>query len=211
MDMNPISKGDDAPDFNLIDLQGKPFSLHQFTVESNKNILLVFLRHLGWLPWREHVQALHANISAFDSLDTKIVLISFVGGSGALSWRNETGLPEDLYPFLLDEGLEVYHAYGLVQGSHEQIWSLKSRAYYLWKKLKGEKLYQIDGDPYQLGGDFIIDKRGKCIMAYRSIGPTDRPTVHSILNCLTQADIQWLELQLKWKYYLKVQMGNIWI
>lgn len=39
-------------------------------------------------------------------------------------------------------------------------------------------------DVYQLGGDFLFDRAGRIVYAYRSQDATDRPTVREILQSL---------------------------
>lgn len=41
-----IAVGDRAPEISLVNFEGKLFSLEE-TLQEDKNILLVFLRHLG--------------------------------------------------------------------------------------------------------------------------------------------------------------------
>ena len=36
-------------------------------------------------------------------------------------------------------------------------------------------------DALQLGGDFLVDRDGGILWAYRSVDPTDRPTVEQLL------------------------------
>lgn len=54
------------------------------------------------------------------------------------------------------------------------------------QKVKLVPMYE-DDDPYQLGGDFIIDRCGMVIMAHPSTNPVDRPSVDKILTTLDQS------------------------
>ena len=54
------------------------------------------------------------------------------------------------------------------------------------QKVKLVPMYE-DDDPYQLGGDFIIDRSGMVIMAHPSTNPVDRPSVDKILTTLDQS------------------------
>ena len=40
---------------------------------------------------------------------------------------------------------------------------------------------------FQLGGDFVIDARGRLAYAYRSAEPTDRPAVAELLKAIRAA------------------------
>lgn len=56
--------------------------------------------------------------------------------------------------------------------------------FYLLRKLGGHELHPVNGDPNQLGGDFLFDKSGALRLAHRSQGPTDRPTVEQIKHAM---------------------------
>jgi hypothetical protein len=42
-------------------------------------------------------------------------------------------------------------------------------------------------DVLQLGGDFVLDGQGRLVFAYRSIEPTDRPSVEMLVQALRGA------------------------
>jgi hypothetical protein len=42
-------------------------------------------------------------------------------------------------------------------------------------------------DVLQLGGDFVLDGRGRVVYAYRSAEPTDRPSVQELLRAVRAA------------------------
>jgi len=77
--------------------------------------------------------------------------------------------------------------YGL-KISRAASWNPGTLIWYQIQKMKGEKLYQIDGDPNQLGGDFIIDYRGRCVLPHRSKIPNDRPSIEIILRNLEKIE-----------------------
>jgi len=130
------------------------------------------------------VAELHRNSA---ELNIDVILISFVGAPSAHRWRNEVGVPQEKYPFLLDLDRKLYRLFGL-RSDEQAVWSLSVRFWYLVQKLRGKHLYQIDGDPNQLGGDFLIDSNAVCKMAYRSKDPIDRPTVSQILQVLNNQE-----------------------
>jgi len=195
---NPLfEEGSIAPDWTLPELKTQElFQLSQLTQGNKKNVVLVFLRHLGWLPWREHVQQLHERKAELDILNARVLLISFVAGPNAHIWRDQVGIREEDYPFLLDMDRKLFHGYGMYSNEKE-VWSLKVRFWYLIQKLRGKTLYEINGDPNQLGGDFVINSNGVCLMAFRSPNPISRPSVDSIIACLAKdqniKDIQTLQ------------------
>ena len=44
----------------------------------------------------------------FDRFGCAVLLVSFVGDEGAKKWREEIGVEEARYPFLLDEDRRLY-------------------------------------------------------------------------------------------------------
>ncbi|MBX7233151.1 MAG: hypothetical protein K1X65_02130 [Caldilineales bacterium] len=52
--------------------------------------------------------------------------------------------------------------------------------------LAGQKLRRIQGDPHQLGGDFVLDATGVLRLAHTSKDPLDRPAVETLLAVLEQ-------------------------
>ena len=87
------------------------------------------------------------------------------------------------FPLLLDTDRRVYRAYGLGR-SVVNSWHTKMILTYLGLVLKGRKLRPIQGDPNQLGGDFIVDRHGILRFAHPSENPTDRPSVQELLQAL---------------------------
>ena len=84
---------------------------------------------------------------------------------------------------LLDKDREVYTAFGL-KISLSKVWMINSLVYYADQKLAGKKLIAVldDDDPHQLGGDFIVNSKGKLVMVYPSKDFADRPTIEYLLN-----------------------------
>ena len=87
---------------------------------------------------------------------------------------------ESPFPLLLDSDNATYRGYGL-QRSVSRVLSPKMFWHYFVLLLRGRKLRPIQGDPYQLGGDFIVDPRGVVRYAYPSRDPSDRPSIQDLL------------------------------
>ena len=119
-----------------------------------------------------------------ERLHTQTVVISFSDEFWAQGWLEDTQSP---FPLLLDPEREVYKAYGL-QRSVWRSWSPRTLWYYYKKKKAGVKLHEIQGDPNQLGGDFIVDREGIVRLNYLSRNPTDRPAVERLLNVLRECE-----------------------
>ncbi len=119
-----------------------------------------------------------------EQLNTRVLVISFSDEYWARGWLEETQSP---FPLLLDPERSVYRAYGL-ERSVLRSWSPKVLWYYLRKKLAGEQLHDIQGDPHQLGGDFIVGANGIIRLIYLSRDPTDRPSVEMLLETLQRIE-----------------------
>lgn len=114
------------------------------------------------------------------TLKTQVVVISFGSTFGAQAWLEET---EARFTLLLDPSRAAYAAYGL-EYSLTRSWSAKVWLAYARLMLSGRKWRGIQGDSGQLGGDFIVDSSGVVRFAYRSLDPTDRPSISQLLAAL---------------------------
>lgn len=129
----------------------------------------------------------------FDRLDAQVLLISFGEERWARAWLQETGSP---FPLLLDPERTAYRAYGL-DTSIVRVWSPKVLWNYARRVLAGQKLQPIQGDPHQLGGDFVVDAAGVIRLACASKDPLDRPPVETLLTtlrCLAKEEILQIAL-----------------
>lgn len=113
----------------------------------------------------------------FGRLGARVLLISFGADYWARAWQQDTRSP---YPLLLDPARAVYRLYGL-GASRLGAWSPRVLFYYLKRILRGQRLLPAQGDPHQLGGDFIVDAHGVIRLAHRSQDPLDRLPAEKIL------------------------------
>jgi AhpC/TSA antioxidant enzyme len=107
-----------------------------------------------------------------------IVLVSFAEVELAQHWQEATGSP---FLMLLDPERRAYTAFGL-GSSVWAAWHPKMFLYYFRLLARGRKLMPVKGDPYQLGGDFLIDQQGRVRFAHPSGDPADRPSVSELLT-----------------------------
>lgn len=116
----------------------------------------------------------------FPHLNTEVLIVSFGVEQWARDWLRETEVP---FPLLLDQDRRVYQAYGL-ERSALRAWAPRVLWYYIRQLAAGRRLHSIEGDPHQLGGDFIIDRNGIVRLAHRERDPIDRPPVAGLLDVL---------------------------
>lgn len=115
-----------------------------------------------------------------DALGVQVLIISFGVEFWARAWQEDTGSP---YPLLLDPERVTYQAYALGT-SFVRVWSPHVMWHYLKLITRGQKLLPVQGDPHQLGGDFIVDAGGVIRLAHASKDPVDRPPVEELLVIL---------------------------
>lgn len=89
-------------------------------------------------------------------------------------------------PVVSDPERTAYRAFGLERTG----WLTFLRPRVLWGYFRGllrgygvKKPYAGE-DVLQLGGDFVLDKLGRVVLAYPSANPTDRPTLAALLEAV---------------------------
>lgn len=173
---------DTAPDFSLPASDNTTFTLSA-ALEQHQHVLLVFHRHLGCLPCRDHIQALQQQRAAFDQRDVQIVVLSFVSGLWAERWLEDM---QHAFLMVFDTKREVYANYGLTHGFW-RVWQPKTIWYYAKQLLRGRLPNQTQGDAVQLGGDFLVTQGRQVLLAHPSQNPTDRPNIAALLSALDNA------------------------
>lgn len=88
---------------------------------------------------------------------------------------------------LLDVDRKLYCAVGLGR-SVAKVWNISTLIYYASQKAAGRTLPKqfenVEDDPHQMGGDFIIDRYGYMGLLHCSQTPTDRPSVDELIKTL---------------------------
>lgn len=156
-------------------------------LDGTNSILLVLLRHFAWDPWRDHISALQEQVDVIKSLNCKIVVVSFGSAVGVRQWIDASGCTFDV---LSDEKREIYSSVGLTKSAVKS-WHIEAIKHYAEKIVSEKELPKrfenVDDDPLQMGGDFILDKRGNFALVHRSVKSSlDRPTVDQIIAALRE-------------------------
>ncbi len=170
---------DIAPPVDLPDDHGRQWRLSD---HRGRPVVLIFHRHLACLPCQEHAVAVSDRIAEFG--DAAVVLVTFTHPRNLRGFRHRLGLA---YPVLADEDRAVYRAYRLGRGAWWRVWGLGTMRAYGRLLRAGRRAALPQGDTLQLGGDFVIDPRGRIACAYRSTGPADRPSVDALLTAVRGA------------------------
>ena len=121
----------------------------------------------------------------FDRRGVNIVVVSFAEPAMLGLYHEQHQWP---FPVLADPERKAYHAFALERLSWHRLFSLPTLRLYL--KLFRKGLVRQDygeQDVYQAGGDFLIDRDGNIHFAHRSVDPTDRPSVATLLKAIDRS------------------------
>ena len=118
------------------------------------------------------------NQAKLEELGAVVLLVTFGTPEQARRWLEETGAP---FPMLLDPDAIAYRAYGLKRSFWRVLHPQVFLAYFRLLA-QGRKLRSVQGDPYQLGGDFIVDSQQIVRYAHLSANPADRPDIQALLS-----------------------------
>ncbi len=110
-------------------------------------------------------------------------MVSFAPSKALLPYARDLRIP---FPLLSDPERGAYKAYGLRKGSFWTIFGPKTTWEYVKLISHGRRFRVIQADPFQLGGDFVIDGQGIVRFAYRSEEPTDRPSMDRLLQTVRE-------------------------
>ncbi len=91
------------------------------------------------------------------------------------------------FPLLSDPERAAYKAYGLRKGGLWSIFGPKTVWEYVKLIARGRLFRGIQADPFQLGGDFVIDGQGIVRFAHRGEDPADRPALDRLLQAVRQS------------------------
>ncbi len=121
----------------------------------------------------------------FRAAGAEVAAVSFAQSKALLPYARDLRIP---FPLLSDPGRGAYKAYGLQKGSFWTIFGPKTVWEYVKLTSRGRLFRGIQADPFQLGGDFVIDGRGILRFAYHSNDPTDRPSAERLLQAVRDLD-----------------------
>ncbi|MFZ4506168.1 MAG: SelL-related redox protein [Fimbriimonas sp.] len=144
----------------------------------DKPLVLVFLRHLGCLFCREHVAALR------EQRDWNVAFVTMASVEETAKFREQMASP---HLFIADSTQDLYHAFGLGRGNFGQMFNLHTLRRGLEATRAGHKSSRPVGDPWVLGGTFIIGTDGELAWSQLSHDASDNATVVQIAEHLALA------------------------
>jgi peroxiredoxin len=116
----------------------------------------------------------------FEKYGVAIVAISFAEPERLVRYQQH-----HQWPFLLlaDPDRAAYRYFNLKCLPWYRIFSPSALKMYFHLLRKGRKIEDYGKDDYyQAGGDFLVDREGNVLFAYRSHNPSDRPSVDQLLE-----------------------------
>jgi peroxiredoxin len=166
----PLQVGDKAPDFELQDATGKNISLSSFW--ETGPALIMFWRHYGCSCGRDRAKRLSVEYKDFVIAGANLVVIGQGEPERAALYAKINHIP---CPILCDPTYKVYEAYDLLEGRASQVLfdapdellrcdpeaGMQESA-----ERHGTERAAVD-NPWQLPGEFVVDKKGIIQLAYR--------------------------------------------
>jgi peroxiredoxin len=118
--------------------------------------------------------------SEFDRRGVTVIAVSFADPAKLASYQDRHRWPFELFA---DPERKAYATFNLKRLSWFQVFSPPTLARYFKLSRRGMKREGYGGDDiYQSGGDFVIDRSGSILFAYRGKGPADRPAPALLLR-----------------------------
>lgn len=167
----PLQPGDKAPSVRLLTPLGQSFELSE--AWSSGPAVLIFLRHFGCGCAWERAQRLASELSRLNEAGAEILCIGQGDPQRTWRFREQAGIT---CPVLSDEGGRAYQAFGLLDARPSQVVYGMPEALLrrdpnagaeLLKARQGSSRVPVDS-PWQLPGEFVIDRDGLIKLAYRS-------------------------------------------
>jgi NAD(P)-dependent dehydrogenase (short-subunit alcohol dehydrogenase family) len=130
---------------------------------------------------REQVAQLRDEVSEIHSKGAELVVIGNGAPHFAVAFREDQGFHG---PLMVDPDLRAYRAAGLRRG-YVELLSPRLPLNALRALRSGHRQGAVQGDPWQLGGVFVIRPPGELVYRYVSREAGDHPPVDEILDALS--------------------------
>jgi len=154
-----LSEGEKAPDFTATDALGKQIALSQFI--GDKHVVLVFRRYAGCPLCQLSMAELKNKYQEFKQRDAEIIV--FVQSpKKTLEQQGVEGFPFAIIP---DPEEKYYELYGVGSGNIFDVINPDVIRKGIRATLKGHVQGKMEGNAWQLPGDFIVSKEGLLMLA----------------------------------------------
>lgn len=167
----PLQAGDTAPDLTLRTAAGTDFELRN--AWKDRPAVLVFLRHFGCGCAWERAERLMAEYAGLTAAGAAVIAIGQADPIRSQIFAEKARLP---CPLLSDPGRRAYEAFDLLEARPSQVVYGMPEAFLrrdpeaganLAKSRAGTDRSPVDS-PWQLPGEFVVDRNGTIKLAYHS-------------------------------------------
>lgn len=185
----PVQVGDPAPDVTLAGMDGRPVALHELWATGPT--LLLFLRHYGCSCLAERWDTLRDALPALEQAGARVVAVGQGEAERTAAMARRRDYP---FPVLSDPERRAYQAFGLLEGTPAQLihdfdWrpaDMETAERVFLKPRRGTERAVVDA-PWQLPGEFVIDRAGTIALAYRYQYCEDFPPTTVLLGAIAAA------------------------
>lgn len=186
----PVQVGDAAPDLALRSAEGAAFPLRD--AWRDRPAVLVFLRHFGCGCAWQRAERLQAEHAALTRAGAEVLAIGQGDPARSRDFAREAGLPCAL---LCDETRLAYEAFGLLDAKPAQVVYGMPEAFLRRDPIVAAEFMAMRrqtgrtpvDSPWQLPGEFVIDRNGVIRLAYRSQYCADHADLDVLLASVTEA------------------------
>jgi peroxiredoxin len=181
----PVQAGDSAPDLELLDSDGRPVWLS--SLWSAQPALLLFWRHWGCGCEVGRAENLRNEYGRLTDAGARVVVIGQGESERGAWYRRAFDVPA---PILVDMTGAAYRAYGLLEMSP---WLLLGEpkppmsTFESWIPEHRQKGRPVADNPFQLPGEFVINREGRLVFVYRYAYCDNYPDVDSLLDSVREA------------------------
>lgn len=181
----PPQPGDPAPDLELLDGAGDRVPLSA-TWRDGPAILL-FWRHWGCGCGTARAERLVEEYAALREAGATVTVVG-QGEPGRAAWYAERfGVP---CPILVDSTEAAYRAYGLLEMSPWLLLGeprLPMREFESWIGEHRAKGRPVADNPFLLPGEFVVDRAGRIVLAYRYGYCDNFPDIETLVDSIHEA------------------------
>lgn len=185
--MTPLQPGDLAPDAALKKIDGTPVRLSDYWKQ--QPTLIVFLRHYGCIFCREHLYDLEKEYAALKASGVQVIAI----GQGTPEQTGEFCAGRGFsFDVLSDSGSSTYAAYGLGNGTLNQLFGAAVWMRGVEAVFKGHFIGKLVGNGFQMPGVFAVGTDGRITAAHYFEHAGDIPDAVEMAQSASDVETKWV-------------------